>query len=217
MLQFRSTYGAKENNMPQERGRFITVEGIDGAGKSTQLKVIAEAIRSRGIELVMTREPGGTPTAEKIREILLHEPMSAKSEMLLMFAARQENLEQVIRPALAQGKWVLCDRFTDASYAYQAYGRQYPVEWVRKLEAFIHPDLKPDRTVLFDLDVNIAAKRLQRQLDRFEMENISFHDRVRNGYLQLAKEEPRRFLVVDSSMPPEAIRELLKKEFSVWR
>ncbi len=199
-----------------KRGRFITVEGVDGAGKSSQIQVIAETIRNRGIELVITREPGGTPTAEKIREILLSEPMSPKCEALLMFASRQENLDKVIRPALAAGKWVLCDRFTDASYAYQVYGREQPKEWVDELSDFVHHDLQPDRTVLFDLDTDIAMKRLERKLDRFESENSEFHKRVRKGYLKLVEEQPDRFLVVDSSKPKEEISQLLQEEFSTW-
>lgn len=198
------------------RGRFITIEGVDGAGKSSQIDVIAQAIRDRGIELVVTREPGGAPTAEKIRDILLNDEMTPKCELLLMFASRQENLENVIKPALASGKWVLCDRFTDASYAYQAYGRNQPKEWVDLLANFVHSDLSPDRTVLFDIDTEIAAARLQRKLDRFEAEEKDFHRRVREGYLALAKAEPERFLVVDSSEPREKISQFLKEEFSVW-
>ncbi len=199
------------------RGRFITVEGVDGAGKSTQIEVIARAIQNRGIDFVRSREPGGTPTAELIREILLHESLTAKGELLLMFAARQENLDKVVRPALAAGKWVLCDRFTDASYAYQAYGRGLPIDLVKALENFVHPDLKPDLTVLFDLDTEIAAGRLQNTLDRFEAEDREFHKRVRNGYLQLAQNEPKRFLVIDASQPKEKISEELTKKFSVWQ
>lgn len=199
-----------------KRGRFITVEGVDGAGKSSQIQVIAETIRNRGIELVITREPGGTPTAERIREILLNEPMSPKCEALLMFASRQENLDKVIRPALAAGKWVLCDRFTDASYAYQVYGREQPKEWVDELSDFVHHELQPDRTVLFDLDTDVAMKRLERKLDRFESEDSEFHKRVRNGYLKLVEGQPERFLVVDSSRPKEEISQLLRKEFSTW-
>ncbi len=199
------------------KGRFITVEGVDGAGKSTQIEVIAQTIQKRGINLVRSREPGGTPTAELIREILLHESLTAKAELLLMFAARQENLDKVVRPALAAGKWVLCDRFTDASYAYQAYGRGLPIDLVKTLEDFVHPDIKPDLTVLFDLDTEIAASRLQNDLDRFEAEDKEFHKRVRNGYLQLAKNEPDRFMVIDASQPKEIISEELIKKFSAWQ
>ena len=198
------------------KGRFITVEGVDGAGKSSQIEVIAQTIRDRGIDLVITREPGGTTTAEKIREILLREEMSPKCEMLLMFASRQENLEKVIKPALEEGKWVLCDRFTDASYAYQAYGRNQPKEWIDLLANFVHSDVQPDRTVLFDIDTDLAAARLQRKLDRFEAEEKDFHKRVREGYLTLARKEPNRFLVVDSSKPKEEISAFLKEEFSKW-
>ncbi len=201
---------------PKKRGKFITVEGVDGAGKSTQFAVIADALSKRGIPFVKTREPGGTPTAENIREILLHQPMSAKSELLLMFAARQENLENVVRPALEEGKWVLCDRFTDASYAYQSAGRLLPKEWVKLLADFVHPDLKPDLTILFDLSTEEALKRLSEDKDRFESEDKIFRERVRLGYLELAKEEPERFMVVDASRPKEEISNELREMFKTW-
>ena len=199
-----------------KRGKFITVEGVDGAGKSSQIEVIAKAITDRGIELVMTREPGGTPTAEKIRELLLHDPMGSMCELLLMFAARAENVEKVILPAIEQGKWVLCDRFTDASYAYQAYGRGLPKKDIQILESLVHPSLKPDRTVLFDVPTEIAAQRILGTLDRFESEQKNFHQRVRAGYLELAKAEPDRFYVVDSTQTKEQISEQLRKEFATW-
>lgn len=198
------------------RGRFITVEGVDGAGKSTQIVVIEETLRSRGIDLVTTREPGGPETAEKIREILLNDKMGAQCELLLMFAARAENLEKIVRPALNAGKWVLCDRFTDASYAYQGYGRGYDLKEIEVLERLVHADLKPDRTVLFDVPTVIAAARLQRSLDRFEKESQDFHRRVRAGYLELAAKEPDRFYVVDGTRPASEISEQLRKEFGTW-
>ena len=140
-----------------ERGKFITVEGVDGAGKSTQFEVIANALKEKGIDFVSTREPGGPESAEKIRELLLNEPMTAKCELLLMFAARQENLAKIIRPALEAGKWVLCDRFTDASVAYQGYGRGRSLKEIEMLADFVHPDIKPDKTVIFDLPTEVAA------------------------------------------------------------
>lgn len=202
--------------MRAERGRFITFEGVDGAGKSTQIEVIDEVLRTRGIEVVRTREPGGSPTAEKIRRILLSDPMSPKCELLMMFAARQENLDRTVRPALAAGKWVLCDRFTDASYAYQAFGRGMPFKEIRLLENFVHPDLKPDLTVLFDIPTEVAARRLQGEPDRFEREEKEFHDRVRKGYLKLAEMESDRFLVVDATRPAEDISKELRKIFLSW-
>lgn len=200
-----------------EKGKFITVEGVDGAGKSTQMAVIDQALRERGIDLVRTREPGGPETAEKIRELLLNEPMSPKCELMLMFAAREENLDKIIRPALAKGQWVLCDRFTDASYAYQGYGRGRSIEEIRALENFVHPDLKPDLTVLFDVPTEVAAARLSRKLDRFEKESQDFHRRVREGYLRMAKAEPERFYVVDGTQTPEQISAQLREVFAQWK
>lgn len=200
-----------------EKGKLITVEGVDGAGKSTQMAVIDQALRERGIDLVRTREPGGPETAEKIRELLLNEPMSPKCELMLMFAAREENLDKIIRPALAKGQWVLCDRFTDASYAYQGYGRGRSIEEIRTLENFVHPDLKPDLTVLFDVPTEVAAARLSRKLDRFEKESQDFHRRVREGYLRMAKAEPERFYVVDGTQRPEQISAQLREVFAQWK
>lgn len=200
-----------------EKGKLITVEGVDGAGKSTQMAVIDQALRERGIDLVRTREPGGPETAEKIRKLPLNEPMSPKCELMLMFAAREENLDKIIRPALAKGQWVLCDRFTDASYAYQGYGRGRSIEEIRALENFVHPDLKPDLTVLFDVPTEVAAARLSRKLDRFEKESQDFHRRVREGYLRMAKAEPERFYVVDGTQTPEQISAQLREVFAQWK
>ncbi len=200
-----------------EKGKLITVEGVDGAGKSTQMAVIDQALRERGIDLVRTREPGGPETAEKIRKLLLNEPMSPKCELMLMFAAREENLDKIVRPALAKGQWVLCDRFTDASYAYQGYGRGRSIEEIRALENFVHPDLKPDLTVLFDVPTEVAAARLSRKLDRFEKESQDFHRRVREGYLRMAKAEPERFYVVDGTQTPEQISAQLREVFAQWK
>ncbi|MEF9943142.1 MAG: dTMP kinase [Burkholderiaceae bacterium] len=200
------------------RGRFITFEGIDGAGKSTQIATVAAAIRARGIEVVLTREPGGTPLGETLRELILKTPMAPATETLLVFAARAEHLERVIRPALARGAWVLCDRFTDATYAYQAGGRQLPGESIQQLEQWVHPDLQPDQTVLFDLPPTIAAERLARAraADKFEAEQCEFFERVRQVYLERAAAAPGRFLVVNSTRAPEAISADLAERFSTW-
>lgn len=200
-----------------KKGKFITVEGVDGAGKSTQIAVIEKTLKDRGIDLVRTREPGGPEAAERIRELLLTQPMSPKCELMLMFAAREENLDKLIRPALAKGQWVLCDRFTDASYAYQGYGRGRSIEEIRTLENFVHPDLKPDLTVLFDVPTEVAAARLSRKLDRFEKEGREFHRRVREGYLRMAEEEPERFYVVDGTRTPEEISAQLREVFAQWK
>ncbi|MEG0822462.1 MAG: dTMP kinase [Burkholderiaceae bacterium] len=200
------------------RGRFITFEGIDGAGKSTQIATVAAAIRARGIEVVLTREPGGTPLGETLRELILKTPMAPATETLLVFAARAEHLERVIRPALARGAWVLCDRFTDATYAYQAGGRQLPGESIQQLEQWVHPDLQPDQTVLFDLPPAIAAERLARAraADKFEAEQCEFFERVRQVYLERAAAAPGRFLVVNSTRAPAAISADLAERFSTW-
>ena len=202
----------------KERGRFITFEGIDGAGKSTQIQVVADTLRARGIELVITREPGGTPLAESLRTLVLNEPMDAATETLLLFAARSDHLERVLRPALAAGRWVLCDRFTDATYAYQAGGRGVPAERIATLEQWVHPDLQPDLTLLFDVPPEVAAQRLTqaRPADRFESEQTGFFDAVRRHYLERAATFPERFFVVDSTASPADIREQLTNLMSRW-
>lgn len=200
------------------RGRFITFEGIDGAGKSTQIDVIEATLRARGLEVIRTREPGGTPLGEVIRKELLSVSMDPATETLLFFASRAEHIAQVIRPALERGAWVLSDRFTDATYAYQVGGRGFPAEKVEELERWTHGDLQPDRTVLFDIDPEVAAKRVAqaRNLDRFEKENLDFFTRVRNAYLTRAKQSPDRFLIVNSMQDKETVSDILRKEFSVW-
>jgi dTMP kinase len=193
-------------------GRFITFEGIDGAGKSTQIAAVAESLRAQGHTLVLTREPGGTPLGERLRELILNQPMSSPTETLLVFAARCEHLAQVIRPALARGEWVLCDRFTDATYAYQSGGRGLPAQAIARLEDWVHPDLRPDLTVLFDIEPSVAAQRLAaaRAADKFETETTAFFARVRAAYLARAEAEPGRFLVVNSVRAPDAVgRDLL--------
>lgn len=188
-------------------GRFITLEGIDGAGKSTHVSLLAAAIVKRGHTVVTTREPGGTPLGERLRELLLHEPMTHDSEALLMFAVRREHVEQVIRPALVRGDWVLCDRYTDATYAYQGGGHYVDPARIGQLAQWIHGDCNPDHTLLFDVPEAVSRARLARAvaqgrtLDKFERERADFTARVRAVYLARAAAEPRRFRVIDSSRP----------------
>jgi dTMP kinase len=200
------------------RGRFITFEGIDGAGKSTQIEVVANALRTRGIPIVITREPGGTALGEALRGVILHQPMTPSAETLLLFAARAEHLERVIRPALASGQWVLCDRFTDATYAYQSGGRGMTSERIAELEQWVHPDLQPDLTLLFDVPPDIAARRLAavRSADRFESEQVEFFTRVRHAYLARAGDEPQRFIVIDGTQPADVIGARLHELMQRW-
>jgi dTMP kinase len=198
--------------MTSRTGRFITLEGIDGAGKSTHAPWLAERIAEAGHGIVLTREPGGTPLGEALRALLLRETMSHDSEALLMFAARREHLEAVIRPALERGDWVLCDRFTDATFAYQGGGHGVALERIRELECWVHGDCQPDLTILFDVPPAVSRARLDkarregRTLDKFECEAGGFFERVRNAYLERARAEPRRFRVVDSTRPLKAVR-----------
>lgn len=197
--------------MNQGMGKFITLEGVDGAGKSTHIPTIANLLRARGCEVLVTREPGGTPLGEKLRELLLHEGMHPETETLLMFAARREHLEQVIRPALARGAIVLSDRFTDATFAYQFGGRGVAADKVRQLETWVQEGLQPDLTLLFDLPVAVSVQRLAgaRDPDRFERENATFFERIRQAYLERARDFPARFRIIDSSRSLEDItREL---------
>lgn len=195
------------------KGRFITFEGIDGAGKSTHIGWYVERLRALGREVVHTREPGGSALAESLRELLLQRPMPLTSELLLVFAARQDHLEQQIRPALAAGKWVVCDRFTDSTYAYQGAGRGAPLERIAWLEAWVHGDLQPDRTYLFDLDPALAAqRRATRAPDRFEAEDTAFFERVRQGYRRRAAADPGRFRILGSDGSLETLRKLLEQD-----
>lgn len=200
------------------RGRFITFEGIDGAGKSTQIDVIEETLRARGLEVIRTREPGGTPLGEVIRKELLKVSMDPSTETLLFFASRAEHIAKVIRPAIERGAWVLSDRFTDATYAYQVGGRGFPAHKVEELERWTHGDLQPDRTVLFDIEPEVAAERVARarNLDRFEKENLDFFKRVRQAYLTRANQSPNRFLIVNSMQDKDTVSAILRKEFSTW-
>lgn len=184
-------------------GLFITLEGPEGAGKSTNREYLAERLREQGIAVLLTREPGGTPLAERIRELLLApsaEAMAADTELLLVFAARAQHLAEVIRPALAQGTVVLCDRFTDATYAYQGGGRGLSVERIAQLEQFVQGGLRPDLTLLFDLPIEIGLARAEARgrLDRFEQEGRSFFEAVRQTYLQRAAQAPARYRIVDA-------------------
>ena len=181
-------------------GKFITLEGVDGAGKSTHLGFVADWLRQQGREVIVTREPGGTPLGETLRELLLHRDMDADTELLLMFAARQEHLASLILPALARGAWVVSDRFTDASYAYQCGGRGIAAERIAALEAWVQRGFAPDLTLLFDVPPEVAEARRSaaRTADRFEREADSFFNRVRNAYLDRAHAEPARIRVLDA-------------------
>ena len=194
-------------------GKFITLEGIDGAGKSTQIAWLAQRLAQGGREVVVTREPGGTPLGERVRELVLHQAMHPESEALLMFAARSEHLHQLIRPALARGAWVLCDRFTDASIAYQGGGRGLPLERLEALERWVHGDLQPHLTLLFDLPPEVSRARLTgsgSSPDRFEQEQAEFFARVRDAYLVRAARYPARIHVIDASLAPAEIQKQLE-------
>ncbi len=190
------------------RGKFVSLEGIDGAGKSTHLNAIAEWIRERGQAVLVTREPGGTPLGESLRQLLLHQSMHPDTEALIMFAARREHVMQVIAPALQQGTWVVSDRFTDASFAYQGGGRGVDVVHLNYLAAWVEGGIRPDMTLLFDLEPEEAHRRVLRGTphpDRFEKEQATFFRKVRAAYLDRARAEPARFCLLDSSHAPEAI------------
>lgn len=193
-------------------GRFITFEGIDGAGKSSHLQAVAEHLRRRGGELVITREPGGTPLAEQLREIVLHSAMDALTEALLVFAARRDHIEQVIAPALARGACVLCDRFTDATFAYQGGGRGFDSAVLAQLEIWVQQGLQPDLTLWFDLPATVAAgrRRAVRAPDRFERQDEAFFERVSAGYRQRAAASPQRFVRVDAQRSPDEVAEQIK-------
>lgn len=196
-------------------GRFITLEGIEGVGKSTHSVFIKDYLLQRNIEVIATREPGGTEVAEAIRKVLLNhytEALTHQTELLLLFASRAQNVTHLIKPTLAAGKWVLCDRFTDASYAYQGYGRGVPLEEIAGLEKWVQGDLRPDLVLLFDAPVKVALRRAKGRgkLDRFEAENSQFFERVRNGYLTRAKQFPERYKIIDASVSLHKVREQIK-------
>lgn len=194
-------------------GKFITLEGVDGAGKSTHIPFIISLLESRGIEVVSTREPGGTRLGESLRELLLHQSMHAETEMLLMFAARHEHIVQVIQPALARGAYVLSDRFTDATFAYQCGGRGVPVGKAQVLEKWVQGDFQPDITLLFDVPVEISTQRLAgaRSPDKFEQENADFFGRIRAAYLARAQENKDRFRIIDASRSIQEIQNSLEE------
>jgi len=195
-------------------GKFITVEGIDGAGKSTQLAWLSSFFEARGNAVLATREPGGTQLGESLRSLLLQpgHAMHAETETLLVFAARREHIARVILPALAEGKVVLCDRFTDATYAYQGYGRGVDLAKLRLLEEWVQGSLQPDLTILFDIPVDVGRQRAasSREADRFERERSEFFERVRDGYLDRARENPTRFVVIDATVSPGDIQKQLE-------
>ena len=193
------------------RGKFITIEGVEGVGKSTNMDFIADQIGKAGIEVMRSREPGGTPMAERIREMLLQhgdEPLPDLAELLLFFASRTLNIENAIKPALNAGTWVLCDRFTDASRAYQGAGRGLNMDRINTLADWAHGDLNPDMTILLDAPAEVGMRRAQKrgETDRLESEQMSFYTRVRNQYLALADSEPGRFEIIDASEPLDAVQ-----------
>jgi dTMP kinase len=196
------------------RGKFITFEGIDGAGKSSHVEWLAELLRQKGMAVHVTREPGGTELGEKLRELLLHMSMDLETETLLMFAARREHLARLIEPALARGEWVICDRFSDATYAYQGGGRGLERHKLQQLEQWVHGQLQPDLTLLFDLPLDVARERIalaSRVLDRFEQERADFHERVRQAYLERWHASPGRIRVVDAQGSIDKIRKSLEE------
>jgi len=193
--------------------KFLTLEGVDGAGKSSHIEFIADAVRGKGAHVVVTREPGGTDLAERLRAVILGEPLTPVVETLLVFAARCDHVARVIRPALKTGQYVICDRFTDATIAYQGAGNGVSADLIARLAEAAHPGLKPDLTLVFDCPYDVARARLAksgRPLDRFEREDRAFFERVRAAYLALAKSEPRRVRVIDASGDAAAVREQIK-------
>ena len=190
------------------RGRFITFEGIDGAGKSTHIGAAAERLQALGAKVVTTREPGGTELAEAVRTMVLHRPMDVLTETLLVFAARRDHLATVIEPALAAGTTVLCDRFTDATFAYQGGGRGLDNAVLTALERWVQQGLQPDLTLWFDIEARVAAQRraAAREPDRFERQDVAFFERVRDGYRARADAAPQRFVRIDAALPQDAVR-----------
>lgn len=200
------------------RGRFISFEGIDGAGKSTQHAWLVQHLRDRGRTVVATREPGGTPLGEKLRSLLLAEPMHLETEALLMFAARREHIAQVIEPALARGDWVICDRFVDASFAYQGGGRGLDWKKLKDLVDWVLGDLEPDLTLIFDAPVAIAQQRLHAATanpDRFEQEQADFFEKVRAAYIRIARENPNRVRLIDATRTPTEINKSLENIIAI--
>ncbi|OAH96684.1 dTMP kinase [Methylomonas methanica] len=200
-------------------GRFITLEGGEGVGKSTNLQFIKQLLEERGIPFVLTREPGGTGIAEKIRGILLErqaESLTEQAELLLVFAARAQHIQQVILPALQQGQWVVCDRFTDATYAYQGGGRNMNLQTIAWLENAVQGELRPDLTFVFDAPIEIGMQRAKHrgELDRFETEQLAFFERVRQAYLQRAATDLQRYKIIDASLPLHEVQQQLRSELA---
>ena len=205
-----------------KRGKFITFEGIDGAGKSTHLAWAADFLRGHGVGLIVTREPGGTVLGEQLRRMLLagEQPIHPETEALMMFTARRQHVEDVILPALRRGDWVLCDRFTDASFAYQGGGRGVVKDKLKALERWVHPDLQPDLTLLFDVSAELGQSRVARikSPDRFEREDVEFFSRVRNAYLERLQQWPKRMVRIDGSKPIADIqREIEQRLLAIWK
>lgn len=196
------------------QGLFLTFEGVDGAGKSTHVQWVSDYLTANGVTVCRTREPGGTPLGEKLRDLLLTEPMDLETETLLMFAARNEHLRTVIEPALAAGKWVVCDRFTDATFAYQGAGRGMGATRVAALAEWVHPEFGPNRTWLFDVPLAVAKQRLadSREPDRFEREQGDFFERTRAGYMNRVATDSDRFEIVDGTQSIEQIRVCLARD-----
>lgn len=206
---------------PPPPGKFITIEGGEGVGKSTNADLIQSVLESRGCEVVVTREPGGTALGEALRSILLSadiESPVAMAELLIIFAARAQHLTTVIEPALAAGKWVLCDRFTDATYAYQGWGRNIDQRAIASLEQLVQGARRPDLTVLLDMDPSLGLSRAKEraELDRFEQEELAFFNRVREGYLARAKEEPARWLIIDASKTLDEVTTVIGQTLNDW-
>jgi len=194
-------------------GRLITLEGVDGAGKSTHLQFVADQAGARGHRVIVTREPGGSELAERLRKAILEEPMEPLAETLLLFAARADHVARVIRPALEAGHWVVCDRFTDATFAYQGAGKGVAADLIERLSRAVHPGLQPWRTLVFDCSYEVARKRLAasgKALDRFEREAQDFFERVRKAYLEVARREPERVRVIDASADLAAVRKAIE-------
>lgn len=203
--------------MNKIRGKFLTIEGTEGVGKSTNIAFIQDYLSQKNIPLLTTREPGGTPLAEEIRELLLanrDEKMDEATELLLVFAARSQHLQSVILPALDAGQWVLCDRFTDATYAYQGGGRGLDVKLIEMLEQSIQGDVRPDLTLLLDIDVEVGLARAGRRgaLDRFENEQLAFFEKVRAAYLSLANKNPHRYAVINASQELSQVQENIRQQ-----
>ena len=198
------------------RGKFITLEGMDGAGKSTHIPDIIKLLEGKGVEVISTREPGGTVLGEQLRTLLLNEPMHPETETLLMFAARREHIAQIIEPALSRGAWVLSDRFTDATYAYQSGGRGVLANKVIELEAWVQVGLQPDLTLLFDVPVEVSVARLAsaRTPDKFERESADFFTKIRNAYLDRARNNPNRYCIINSNQTRADVKVEVKNVIS---